>query len=103
MIDGRAVRRGAAVLLVVFGVLAACVAAVWTAGIDRAATGAAKANRTPLLSEVAINDTAMGSAPVVALIAALAVAYGLVVRRPRLVLALLCTPLAFVVNEAMKL
>jgi len=103
MIDGGTARRGSAVLLAVFGVLAACVAAGWTTGIDRAATSAAIANRTSLLSEVAVNVTALGSAPVVTLIAVLATAYSLAVRRPRVVLALLATPLAFGVNEVMKL
>jgi undecaprenyl-diphosphatase len=103
MIDGRIAGRGAVVLLVAFGVLAACVGAGWTTGIDRTATTAAIVNRTALLSDVAVNVTALGSAPVVVLIAALATAYGLLVRRPRLALALLGTPLAFGVNEAMKL
>jgi len=62
MIDGGTARRGSAVLLAVFGVLAACVAAGWTMGIDRAATSAAIANRTALLNEVAVNVTALGSA-----------------------------------------
>jgi undecaprenyl-diphosphatase len=83
--------------------LAACVALGWTVEIDRAATSAAIASRTPFLSALAVNFTALGSVPVVTLIAVLAAAYGLVVRRPRLVLALACTPLAFVVNETMKL
>jgi undecaprenyl-diphosphatase len=103
MIDGGTARRGSAVLLAGFGVLAACVAAGWTMGIDRAATSAAIANRTALLSEVAVNITALGSAPVVTLIAVLAAAYSIAVRRPRVVLALLATPLAFGVNEGMKL
>jgi len=90
-------------LLVSLAVLAASVAAGWTTGIDRAATSAAIANRTALLSEVAVNVTALGSAPVVTLIAVLATAYSLAVRRPRVVLALLATPLAFGVNEVMKL
>ena len=96
-------RRGTLILLASFALLAGCVALGWTVGIDRAVTTAAIAGRTPFLSEVAVNVTALGSAPVVTLIAVLAAAYGLVVRRPRLVLALLCTPLAFVVNEVMKL
>jgi len=96
-------RRGTIILLASFSLLAACVALGWTMEIDRAATSAAIANRTPFLSEVAVNVTALGSAPVVTLIAVLAAAYGLVVRRPRLVLALLGIPLAFVVNEVMKL
>ena len=99
-IDGR---RGTVILLGVFALLATAVALGWTAGIDRATTSAAITNRTPFLSEVAVNITALGSAPVVTLIAALAAAYGLVVRRPRVALGLLCTPLAFVVNEGMKL
>jgi len=103
MIDGRVARRDTAVLLAVFAVLAAAVAAGWTTAIDRAATTTAIAGRTPFLSALAVNFTALGSAPVVTLIAVLAAAYGLVVRRPRLVLALACIPLAFVVNEAMKL
>ena len=96
-------RWGTVILLAFFSLLAACVALGWTMEIDRAATSAAIANRTPFLSEVAVNVTALGSAPVVTLIAVLAAAYGLVVRRPRLVLALLGIPLAFVVNEVMKL
>ena len=99
-IDGR---RGTIILLAGFSLLAACVALGWTVGIDRAATSAAIANRTPFLSEIAVNVTALGSAPVVVLIAGIAAAYGLVVRRPRVALALLCTLLAFVVNEGMKL
>lgn len=99
-VDGR---RGTVILLALFALLAAGVALGWTVGIDRAATTAAIANRTPFLSEVAVNMTALGSAPVVALIAGIAALYGLVVRRPRVALALLCTPLAFVVNEGMKL
>jgi hypothetical protein len=87
MIDGGTARRGSAVLLAGFGVLAACVAAGWTVGIDRAATSAAIANRTALLNEVAVNITALGSAPVVTLIAVLAAAYSIAVRRPRVVLA----------------
>lgn len=96
-------RWGTVILLAAFSLLAAAVALGWTAALDRAATSAAIANRTSLLSEVAVNVTALGSAPVVTLIAALATAYGLVVRRPRLALALLATPLAFGVNEVMKL
>ena len=96
-------RWGAVILLALFSLLATFVALGWTVGIDRAATSAAIANRTALLSEVAVNITALGSAPVVTLIAALAAAYGLAVRRPRVVLALLATPLAFGVNEVMKL
>ncbi len=96
-------RWGTVILLTLFALLAAGVALGWTVGIDRAATSAAIAGRTPLWSAVAVNSTALGSAPVVALIAVLAAAYGLVVRRPRLALALAWTPLAFVVNEAMKL
>jgi len=96
-------RWGTVFLLASFALLAACVALGWTVEVDRAATAAAMVSRTPLLSAVAVNLTALGSAPVVTLIAVLAAAYGLVVRRPRLVLALACTPFAFVVNEAMKL
>ncbi len=96
-------RWGTLILLALFSLLAASVALGWTVGIDRAATSAAIANRTSLLSEVAVNITALGSAPVVVLIAGLAAAYSIAVRRPRVVLALLATPLAFGVNEVMKL
>ncbi len=101
--NGIGKRRGTVILLALFTILAASVALGWMMGIDRAATSAAIANRTSLLSEVAVNVTALGSAPVVTLIAAIAAAYGIAVRRPRVVLALLATPLAFVVNEGMKL
>lgn len=94
---------GALSLLAGFAALTAAVAAGWTAALDRAVTVAAVTGRTALLSEVAVNVTALGSAPVVTLIAILAIAYCLVVRRPRLVLALAWTPLAFLLNEGMKL
>jgi undecaprenyl-diphosphatase len=102
-LNGIEKRWGTLILLGLFSLLAAGVALGWTVGIDRAATSAAIANRTSFLSELAVNVTALGSAPVVTLIAVLAAAYSLVVRRPRVVLALLGTPLAFGVNEAMKL
>jgi len=90
-------------MLAGFAALTAAVAAGWTESLDRAVTVAAVAGRTAFLSEVAVNVTALGSAPVVTLIAILAAAYGFVVRRPRLVLALAWTPLAFLLNEVMKL
>lgn len=96
-------RWGTVALLAAFALLATFVALGWMVGIDRAATSTAIANRTSLLSEVAVNFTALGSAPVVTLIAALAATYSIAVRRPRVVLALLATPLAFGVNEGMKL
>ncbi|MGH7538134.1 MAG: phosphatase PAP2 family protein, partial [Gemmatimonadales bacterium] len=85
-----------------FAVLAAMVAAGWTVPLDHAVTTAAVAGRTSLLSEVAVNVTALGSAPLVALIVAIVAAYCLLTGRRRFALALAGTPLVFLVNALMK-
>lgn len=90
-------------LLAVLAVLAAVVGAGWTAALDRAITLAAASGRTPLQNALAVNLTALGSAPVVTLLAVGAAAYAVSAGRPRLVLAVAWTPLVFLTNEVLKL
>jgi membrane-associated phospholipid phosphatase len=71
--------------------------------LDRAITVAAATGRTPFLSALALNLSALGSAPVVTLAALGAAAYAVAAGRPRLVLAVAWTPLVFLTNELLKL
>jgi len=86
-----------------FVVLSAAVAAGSLVPIDAAAVDAMAAIRSPFLTDVAANFTALGSAPIVACCVALAMAYFVVAGRPRLSLAMLWTPLAFVACTLVKL
>jgi membrane-associated phospholipid phosphatase len=81
----------------------AAVAARWTAALDRSVALATAAGHTMLLNALALNLTALGSAPVIALAAVAVAAYAISAGRPRIVLAVLWTPLAFATNEVMKL
>jgi undecaprenyl-diphosphatase len=90
-------------LLAGFALLTALVAAGWTASLDQATAVAAATHRTSFQSAMAINLTALGSAPVVVVIALVAAAYAVASGRPRIVLALAWAPLAFLVNTALKL
>lgn len=90
-------------LLACLVVLTAAVAAGWTASLDQATAVAAAVHRTAFQSDVAINVTALGSAPVVVIIAVVAAAYAVAAGRPRVVLALAWTPLAFLLDSAIKL
>jgi membrane-associated phospholipid phosphatase len=102
--EGRDARlRLALGLLGALAALAAAVGAGWTAALDRAVIQAAAAARTPFQSALAVNFTALGSAPVVTLVAVAAAAYAVAAGRPRLVLAVVWTPLVFLTNEIVKL
>jgi membrane-associated phospholipid phosphatase len=95
--------KPALALLACLVALTAAVAAGWTAPLDQAAAVAAATHRTAFQSAVAINVTALGSAPVVVLIAVVAAAYAVAAGRPGVVLALAWTPLAFLLDSAIKL
>jgi undecaprenyl-diphosphatase len=79
------------------------VAAGWIAGLDQSVAADAATGRTPLFNSLALNFTSLGSAPVVTVLALSAAAYAVSTARPRLLLAVLWTPLAFALNELMKL
>jgi len=96
-------RRGALVLLAAFVALGAAVAAGWTTALDQAVAVGAATHRTPLQSAVAINVTALGSGPIVLLIALLVAAYAIASARPRIVLALAWTLVAFLLDNVLKL
>ncbi|HMA41888.1 MAG TPA: phosphatase PAP2 family protein [Gemmatimonadales bacterium] len=89
-------------LLACLVVLTAVVAAGWTAPLDQATAVAAAVHRTAFQSAVAINVTALGSAPVIIIVAVIAAAYAVAAGRPRMVLALAWTPLAFLLDSAIK-
>ncbi|HSD31074.1 MAG TPA: phosphatase PAP2 family protein [Gemmatimonadales bacterium] len=90
-------------LLTCLVALTAIVAAGWTAPLDQATAIAAAVHRTAFQSAVAVNVTALGSAPVIVIVAVVAAAYVVAAGRPRLVLALAWTPLAFLLDSAIKL
>lgn len=96
-------RTWAMALLVGFAAIMGAVAAGWTAAPDQATAIAAATHRTAFLSEVAINMTALGSGPVVVAIALLVAAYAIASGRPRIVLAVVWTPLAFLLDSLFKL
>jgi undecaprenyl-diphosphatase len=96
-------RRGALVLLAAFLALGAAVAAGWTTTLDQTVAVAAATHRTPFQSAVAINATALGSGPIVILIALLVAAYAIASARPRIVLALAWTLVAFFLDNVLKL
>ena len=95
--------KPALALLACLVALTAVVAAGWTAPLDQATAVAAAVHRTAFQSAVAINVTALGSAPVIVLVAVVAAAYAVAAGRPRVVLALAWTPLAFLLDSAIKL
>lgn len=90
-------------LLACLVALTAVVAAGWIAPLDQATAVAAAVRRTAFQSAVAINVTALGSAPVIVLVAVVAAAYAVAAGRPRVVLALAWTPLAFLLDSVIKL
>jgi undecaprenyl-diphosphatase len=95
-------RQTTIVLLGGFAAITAAVAAGWSAPLDQATAMAAATHRTPFQSAVAINLTALGSAPVVVILAVIAAAYAVASGRPRIVLALLWAPLAFLLDTTVK-
>jgi len=96
------VKRSVALLLA-FAVLSVAVTAGWTAPLDQSITVALAGHRTEVLNNLAVNLTALGSAPVVAIVALLAALYAVASGRPRIVLALLWTPLSFFLDSGLKL
>lgn len=85
-----------------FAAVSIAVTAGWTQRLDQAVVMNVAAHRTDLLNNVAINLTALGSAPVVTLIALFVSLYALAAGRPRIVLALLWTPLSFLLDDVLK-
>lgn len=90
-------------LLLAFAALSVAVTAGWTAPLDQAITVAVAGHRTEVLNNLAVNLTALGSAPVVAIVALLAALYAVASGRPRFVIALLWTPLSFLLDNGLKL
>lgn len=90
-------------LLLAFATLSAAVTAGWTASLDQAVVIAVAGHRTSFLNAAAVNFTALGTAPVVTLFALLAAVYAVAAGRPRIVLALLWTPLSFFLDNGLKL
>lgn len=89
-------------LMAAFLALAGAVALGWTMPLDQAITVDIAGHRTGFLNDVAVNVNALGSAPVVTLIALLAATYVVAAGRPGLVLAFLWPPLSFLVTIALK-
>jgi undecaprenyl-diphosphatase len=95
--------RPTAILLATFAVLSVAVPAGWLVAIDTAAINAMVAVRSALLTEVAVNLTALGSAPIVAIGVLATGLYCIASGRPRFALAMLATPLAFAFCSLVKL
>jgi undecaprenyl-diphosphatase len=95
--------RPVAILLACFVVLSVAVAAGGLVPIDTTAINAMVAIRSDVLTEVASNFTALGSAPVVAAGVLVAVLYCVASGRPRFALAMLGTPIAFLFCSLVKL
>ena len=91
------------ILLGTFLALSIAVALGWLVPIDTAAINAMVAIRSGLLTEVAVNFTSLGSAPVVSVGVAVVVLYCIASARPRFALAMLGTPLAFLLCSLVKL
>lgn len=86
-----------------FAAVSVAVTAGWTAPLDQAVVMSVAGHRTDLLNNLAINLTALGSAPVVTLIVLCVTLYAFAAGRQRLVLALLWTPLSFLLDDVLKL
>ena len=86
-----------------FAAVSIAVTVGWTAPLDQAVVMSVAGHRTGLLNNLAINLTALGSAPVVTLIALFVTLYALAAGRRRIVLALLWTPFSFLLDDVLKL
>lgn len=95
--------RAALILLGALLALSVTVAAGWVAPLDAGVTSAVVAVRSPFLTDVAVSFTALGSEPVVTVLAVIAALYCISSGRPRLVLALLWIPLTFLLSTVVKL
>ncbi len=90
-------------LLAGFTAVSIAVTAGWMAPLDQAVVMSVAGHRTAFLNNLAVNLTALGSAPVVTVIALIVSLYALAAGRPRLVLALLWTPASFLLDDVLKL
>jgi undecaprenyl-diphosphatase len=93
-------------MLILLGALTAlgvAVATGWTGPLDAAVATAVVGIRSPLLTYVATSFTALGSEPVVTLVAVIAVLYCFGAGQARLVLSLLWIPLTFLLSTLVKL
>jgi undecaprenyl-diphosphatase len=90
-------------LLLAFAALSVAVTAGWTGSLDQTVVVEVTGHRTSFLNAVAVNFTALGTAPVVCLFALLTALYAVGSGRPRVVLALLWTPLSFFLDNGLKL
>jgi undecaprenyl-diphosphatase len=86
-----------------FAAVSIAVTAGWTAPFDQAVVMSVAGHRTGLLNNLAVNLTALGSAPVVTLIALCVTLYAFAAGRQRIVLALLWTPFSFLLDDVLKL
>ncbi|HKE90101.1 MAG TPA: phosphatase PAP2 family protein [Gemmatimonadales bacterium] len=86
-----------------FSAVAIAVTAGWTAPLDQAVVMSVAGHRTDLLNALAVNFTALGSAPVITLVTLFVTLYALAAGRQRIALALLWTPLSFLLDEVLKL
>ena len=86
-----------------FAAVSIAVTAGWTMSLDQAVLMSVAGHRTDLLNALAINLTALGSAPVVTLVTLLVAVYAFAAGRQRIVLALLWTPLSFLLDDVLKL
>lgn len=95
--------RTVLILLGVLSALGVAVAAGWTGPLDAAVANAVVEIRSPLLTYIATSFTALGSEPVVTLLAVIAVLYCFGAGRARLVLTLLWIPFTFLLSTIVKL
>jgi undecaprenyl-diphosphatase len=86
-----------------FAAVSIAVTAGWTAPFDQAVAMSVAGHRTGLLNNLAVNLTALGSAPIVTLIALCVTLYAFAAGRQRIVLALLWTPFSFLLDDVLKL
>lgn len=90
-------------LVAAFAAVSTAVTAGWTAPLDQAVVMAVTGHRSDVLNNAAVNITALGSAPIVTLIALIVALYAVAAGRQRIVLALLWTPLSFLLDDGLKL
>lgn len=90
-------------LLAGFAAVSIAVTAGWTQPLDQAVVMSVAGHRTDLLNNLAVNLTALGSAPVVTLITLCVALYAFAAGRQPIVLALLWTPLSFLLDDVLKL
>ena len=92
-----------AVLLAAFILVSVCVVIGWTQWIDWVATYNAIANRSQLLTTLAVNLTSLGSAPLCTVITLVAAVLFVIAGRKTWLIALLWVPVGSLLNGWMKL